>query len=504
MLRSQKEIYMHRHVPGWVLIVSLAVTTVAQAQTADQSPGKLDLTRLAAYASQPVPAFVSLDNTPANNPLTDGGATLGRVLFYDKRLSVNNTVACASCHQQQHAFGDTAQASQGVSGTTGRHSMRLINARFSAKDRVFWDERAASLEQQATMPIQDHAEMGFSGSDGDPGLDSLLIKMAALPYYPTLFRFVYGDADITEQRMQLAIAQFVRSIQSFDSRFDQQLEQTGDINAPFPGFSAQENDGKRQFLGKPVFASNGLRTSGGFGCAGCHVPPEFAIKLDSGNNAFTESLSGGRDFDNTRAPALRDLVDANGVLNGGLMHTGSIRSLRGAVDHYELIRIVQGNTSIDPDLVINGNGWHLEMEQQQRRNVVAFLATLTGSNVYTDEKWSDPFDAEGNLQVTVADIPTRVVSEGRADALTFDLVQNYPNPFNPTTTIAYRVSQASNVSVMIYNVLGQQIATPVSDFHPAGTYRFHFDGTGLTSGVYFYRLFADGQLVETRKMLLSR
>ncbi len=491
---------MHRYVPGWVLLISHIVTTAALAQ----SFGQLDLSHLPAYANQPVPAFVSLDNTPANNPLTDGGATLGRVLFYDKKLSVNNTVACANCHQQQHAFGDTAQASQGVHGTTGRHSMRLINARFSVKDRVFWDERAASLEEQATLPIQDHAEMGFSGSDGDPGLDSLLHKMADLNYYPTLFRFVYGDAEITEQRMQLAIAQFVRSIQSFDSRFDDQLAQTGDINAPFPGFSPQENDGKRQFLGRPVFNSTGLRTAGGFGCAGCHVPPEFAIKLDSGNNGFTESLSGGRDFDNTRVPALRDLVDANGALNGGLMHTGSIRSLRRAVDHYELIRIVQGNTRIDPDLVINGNGWHLEMEPQERANVAAFLATLTGSNVYTDEKWSDPFDAEGDLVVIPATIPTRVASEGVADALTFDLAQNYPNPFNPATTITYRVSQASNVSLLIYNVLGQQIATPVSDFHPAGNYRFHFDGTQLPSGIYFYRLFADGQLVQTRKMLLSK
>jgi hypothetical protein len=88
--------------------------------------------------------------------------------------------------------------------------------------------------------------------------------------------------------------------------------------------------------------------------------------------------------------------------------------------------------------------------------------------------------------------------------LTFDLAQNYPNPFNPTTTIAYRVSQASNVRLVIYNVLGQPIATPVRHFHPAGNYRSHFDGTELSSGVYFYRLFSDGQLVQTRKMLLSR
>ena len=107
--------------------------------------------------------------------------------------------------------------------------------------RFFWDERAASLEVQATMPIQDHAEMGFSGGDGDPPLDSLLTRMAGRQYYRRLFEFTYGDPLITEERMQLAIAQFVRSIQSFDSRFDEGLTQTGDIGVPFPNLSLQEN-----------------------------------------------------------------------------------------------------------------------------------------------------------------------------------------------------------------------------------------------------------------------
>jgi cytochrome c peroxidase len=142
---------MHCNVPRWVLLTSFVLTPLVHAHNS----GQLDLTNLAAYANQPVPSFVTNDNTPANNPLTDGGATLGRVLFYNKKLSVNNAVACASCHHQQHAFGDTAQATRGVNGTTGRHSMRLINMRFSATERVFWDERAASLERAGN-----HADSG--------------------------------------------------------------------------------------------------------------------------------------------------------------------------------------------------------------------------------------------------------------------------------------------------------------------------------------------------------
>ena len=100
--------------------------------------------------------------------------------------------------------------------------------------------------------------------------------------------------------------------------------------------------------------------------------------------------------------------------------------------------------------------------------------------------------------------PTHVESQGVAEVLTSELAQNYPNPFNPTTTITYRVAQASNMRLVLHNVLGQEIATPVADFQPAGDYRFHLDGSGLPSGIYFYRLFADGQLVQTRKMMLSR
>lgn len=126
---------------------------------------KINLNSLYNYANQAVPSYITKFNG-TTNPITDKGATLGRVLFYDKKLSSNNTVACASCHQQQFAFSDQAIASTGVNGTTGRHSMRLINARFANESKFFWDERAASLEVQTTMPIKDHAEMGFSGANG--------------------------------------------------------------------------------------------------------------------------------------------------------------------------------------------------------------------------------------------------------------------------------------------------------------------------------------------------
>src|SRR4051812_37803880 len=199
---------------AWLLA---AVLTSQLAATVRAQSGVVDLTTLANYANQTKPAYVTKSNTPASNPITDGGATLGRVLFYDKRLSRNNTVSCASCHQQAHAFSEAATASTGVAGTTARHSMRLINARFATEEQFFWDKRAATLEDQATQPIRNHLEMGFSGGNGDPSFGDLIMKLSAIAEYRILFTLAFGTTTIDEAKVQDAIAQFVRSIQSFDS-----------------------------------------------------------------------------------------------------------------------------------------------------------------------------------------------------------------------------------------------------------------------------------------------
>ena len=134
-----------RHKASLVILMILPILLLSMTLVVVNGPGIIDLNDLFDYSNQPIPGYIQKDNTPFNNTLTDEGATLGRVLFYDKQLSVDNTVSCASCHQQQFAFGDTAVVSQGVNGTTGRHSVRLVNARFGDEVRFFWDERAASL-----------------------------------------------------------------------------------------------------------------------------------------------------------------------------------------------------------------------------------------------------------------------------------------------------------------------------------------------------------------------
>ncbi len=344
------------------------------------------------YAAQGKPAYVNKDNTAAN-PITDKAATLGRVLFYDKNLSVNNTISCASCHKQEFAFGDTAVSSLGVeNGRTERHSMRLINSRYANEAKFFWNERAASLESQVTMPIVDHLEMGFSGQTGRGNITSLITKLGGIGYYKELFKLAYGDATITEARMQTALAQFIRSIQSFDSKYDIGRAQVPNDGAPFPNFTAQENAGKNLYLAPPIFNAASERIGGGFGCQGCHQAPEFDIDPNSRNNGFIGVIGSAQtDLNNTRSPSLRDILNAAGVANTPFMHTAVPMTIRQVLAHYNSIANPARNTNLDPRLRPNNIGQNLQMTPDEINAMVAFLRTLTGKDVYTNKKWGNPF-----------------------------------------------------------------------------------------------------------------
>jgi len=380
----------------------------------------IDLQNLFAYSGQVVPFYITKDNT-AGNTITDAGATLGRVLFYDKNLSLNNTIACASCHIQDKGFGDPAIQSVGLDGgLTGRHSMRLINARFSDESDFFWDERATSLEVQSTQPIQDHVEMGFSGQQGNPTIDSLFTKLEAIDYYNTLFTLVYGSTTVTEARIQDALAQFIRSIQSFDSKFDVGLAAAGgDINVDFSNFTSDENAGKTLYLTPPP------GPTGGAGCQACHRAPEFDIVPNSQNNNVigVAGNPAGIDLTNTRAPSLRGMFDQNGSQLGPFMHDGSLPNLEAVIDHYDDIvwdQVV--NPNLDNRLRGPGgaaaNGQNLNLSQTEKNQLLAFLETLSGSQVYTAEEYSDPFDENGMLifeeagqvqivgQLNISNVPT--------------------------------------------------------------------------------------------------
>ncbi|MES3032551.1 MAG: cytochrome c peroxidase [Gemmatimonadota bacterium] len=355
----------------------------------DRFPGvtaalTIDLARaLPEYASPAWPVHydagvIALTNAPPDNPVTNAGATLGRVLFHDRRLSITNTISCASCHQQGNGFTDPTRFSVGFNTVdrTDAHSMRLTNLRFSAP-AMFWDRRASTLESQTTQPIQNAVEMGFDAAHG--GLDALITRMHGLRYYPELFRFVYGDTVITEVRIQRAIAQYLRSAVSTDSRFDRgfaaafnpALPDRG-VNAPFPSFTPEENRGKVLFLTSPQ--------QGGGGCAACHTVPTFALAGNSRSNGLDANEA--RVF---KSPSLKSVA-----ATGPYMHDGRFATLDAVVEHY--VSGVQLGPALDNKLRLpNGTPLRLALSPADKAALVAFMRTLTDETLATDPRFASPF-----------------------------------------------------------------------------------------------------------------
>lgn len=340
------------------------------------------------------------DNTPDDNPMTDQGAMLGRVLFYDKQLSRNDTISCASCHDQRAGFSDPRRFSVGFQGgLTKRNAMGLANIRYSNlnghRPGFFWDERAPSLEVQALMPIQDKVEMGME-------LTELEKKLQDLPYYPPLFEAAFGSTKITSDGIAKALAQFMRSMVSLNSKFNQSASEkakNGGDSEDFAKFTEEENLGKSLFM-------DGVRGIAELGCARCHVPPTFnmdkaqniGLELkykDQGlgvldrrsNDPFTPSNNG-----KFKASSLQNIE-----LMAPYMHDGRFKTLEQVVEHYSTGVHLHENLALavkTQNDAIPTTGVHFT--EAEKKALVAFLKTLTDWKFVTDPRFSDPFIRANN------------------------------------------------------------------------------------------------------------
>jgi cytochrome c peroxidase len=390
--------------------------------------GIIDLDVLFNYTDSNIPEYidVGIDSAPSDNLMDDKVATLGRVLFYDKKLSTNNAVSCASCHKQVLAFGVNELQGTGVNGLTLRRPMRLLNIRIveSPFEGLFWDERAGSLEGLATQPIKDHIEMGYSGFADGLDINDLILKLEGVDYYNQLFSFAFGDNSITEERISKAIAQFVRSIESYDSKFDEGFAMVngtpsnGNIELDFPNFTPEENLGKTLFATGSIKDKDGARIGGGLGCFHCHTAPSFTFSSQHGNNGVISEIDGSEVLNIVKAPSLRDIFGPSGSLNGPLFHNGQASTFNELLNHYN--NVSSTNPMLDHRLVDNGIPLNLTVEEMQQ--VEAFVKTLTGSDIYTNEKWSNPFDSHDNIEVVGGSVGDLInINYGNSISI-------YPNP----------------------------------------------------------------------------
>lgn len=496
--------------------------------------GLIDLDDLFNYANQEIPEK-AIFNFNKDNPIRDETATLGRVLFYDKQLSLNGSTACASCHQQENAFGDSSVVSRGFDGRlTERHAMRLVNVGFSFDHLRFWDKRGNGLERTVTQPFKNDIEMGFSDTEGRPGFDSLMNRMRTLDYYEPLFEKAYGDAEITESRMQVALAHFIRSIISFDSKFDEGFSKVSSEVEVFSNFTDIENEGKRLFFASSLLRDVLPEQSGAF-CGVCHKVPGFGLLHLSDNNGITGVAGDAEAIDLTieRSPSLRNLVKPDGSPLGPFMHDGSLATLEDVMDHYDSIPFNPANTNLSGLLFPDDDGSiNLQLGQEKKDAIVAFMKTLTGRDIFTNEKWSNPFDDNGQLRVraqsscteAIIDISEticsgeqvfgynqsgsyedRIVSESACDTirrLTLTVLEStneacvttstddhlkhditlYPNPF--MDNVKFKNLKSGDYQLIVTNQLGQTVNSKSITYQSGLPIILN----NLTPGMYFLKL----------------
>ena len=299
-------------------------------------------------ASPPVPLGLPPIPWPEDNPYSAARAELGRVLFFDGRLSSNGIIGCAFCHEPAHAFAASTPLSRGVDGKPGvRHAPTLINRAWGKAQ--FWDGRAPTVEAQMVFPITNPDEMGMTP-------DGVAQKVGSIKGYAPLFVAAFGDGEVTYDRITKAIATFERTIVSGNSPYDRYL--AGDKRA----LTKQQKDGLDFFNKKGE-------------CAECHsgfnlTTEKFAnlgvgmgqANPDQGLFALTKKRG---DVGKFKVPTLRDLAH-----RAPYMHDGSIKTLAQVLDLY-----AQGGLP-NPHLDSRLTPFYLDGETQ--RALLAFLDSLNG------------------------------------------------------------------------------------------------------------------------------
>ena len=320
--------------------------------------------------------------------IDDAKATLGRVLFYDTKLSKNEAVSCASCHKQELAFSDDKALSEGFEGElTFRNSLALGSvpnfkssygggsSLFGVNQQFFWDERAHSIRAQSVQTIQDDIEMGMDMSE-------LVTRLSDVDYYDILFTKAYGNFNVTEQKITDALEEFINAMVSVNTRFDDAMDisQNG-AESNFALFNAEEN------LGKALFIQH---------CSACHgtnmsVSPRSVanngLEIDYEDKGVGNITLNEEDEGKFKVPFLRNIA-----LTAPYMHDGRFATLEEVVEHYN--SGIKPHANLDDtlrDLLNPAYPKRLNLSDDEKDALIAFLHTLTDRELMADARFADPF-----------------------------------------------------------------------------------------------------------------
>lgn len=298
-----------------------------------------------------------------NNKLTQAGFELGKKLFYDNLLSVNNTVSCGSCHIQTAAFTHHGHSvSHGIFDREGtRNSPPIMNLAWSSS--FMWDGGIADLDLQSVAPITNHLEMGES-------MDNVLIKLRNTPLYPPLFKKAYGTEEINTVTFLKALSQFMVMCISSNSKYDSVMR-----NEPGKTFSTNEAEGYllvKQKCGnchaEPLFTDNSFRNNG----------LSVSLVNDEGRYLVTQLSTDRYKF---KVPSLRNLA-----FTAPYMHDGRLLTLDAVLNHYT----AQVTNSPNLDTLLNKNGVKgIPLTAEEKIKILVFLNTLNDRSFIHDKRFAE-------------------------------------------------------------------------------------------------------------------
>lgn len=341
------------------------VSALTEAQIAVEHPKPLYLPKKFTPYPFKMSATFPMPDLPRDNPLTVERVDLGKKLFFEKRISINDQQSCADCHSLEKAFTDGRAVARGAEGELGpRNTMPLFNLAW--KREFFWDGRAKSIRDQVLQPIQNPIEMHQS-------LTNLVVKLAKADNYPALFNAAFGSPEITAEKIALALENYLLTLTSFDSKFDRVLR-------------GQEKFTPEEQRGFQLFSTEYDPRRGQYGadCFHCHGGPLFQSQAFA-NNGLDDTFSDlgrekvtGKESDRGKfaVPSLRNVA-----LTAPYMHDGRFKTLDEVVEHY--VSGVKRSQTLDPNIAKHPDGG-VPLSAANQKALVAFLKTLT------DERYLSP------------------------------------------------------------------------------------------------------------------
>lgn len=314
---------------------------------------------------------------PSDNPLTIEKVKLGKLLFYEESLSRDSTVSCATCHIQSDGFSDINQFSTGVNeGIGGRQAMAIFNMAYHS-NQFFWDGRANLLRDQSILPIQDHLEM-------DETLDNIVAKLKGDTMYTNQFIRAFDSDEINSLKISLALENFMLTIISEDSKYDQYL--AGKLT-----LSDSEERGRVLFFGE---YNEFFPDVSGADCAHCHAGNNFENDdyMNNGLDTDIEFSDFGRekatgnvsDRAKFKVTSLRNIE-----VTAPYMHDGRFSTLEEVVEHYNTE--IKNSATVDPAL-FGTTSTGLMLDNQDKIDLINFLKTLTDDTFLTNPEYESPFE----------------------------------------------------------------------------------------------------------------